>query len=83
MHGGVERLSFFSGKAEAIQAGGYNTSQEFGLDLKTCLFGTNNSFGIPYEVVLNLDALKNREQSLSSKISVEYTSRNNEELISL
>ena len=58
--GGVERVSFFSGKAEAIQAGGYNTSQEFGLDLKSCLFGTNGSFGIPYEVVLNLDSLKEK-----------------------
>mmetsp|Transcript_6797 Transcript_6797/g.11439 ORF Transcript_6797/g.11439 Transcript_6797/m.11439 type:complete len:123 (-) Transcript_6797:803-1171(-) len=71
----IERISFFTGKAEAIQSGGYNCKgssfNQFGIDLSQNLFGTNNYFGIPFEVVVNLDPLQSdtspTEQLLAHK----------------
>ena len=54
----LERMSFFTGKGEAIQSGGYNLgsrpAHQFGIDLSHLLFGTNHNLGIPYEMVLNV-----------------------------
>ena len=51
-------MSFFTGKGEAIQSGGYNLgsrpAHQFGIDLSHLLFGTNHNLGIPYEMILNV-----------------------------
>ena len=56
--GMFERIHFFTGDGSAIKAGGYDInsspSVSFGCDLSHVLYGTNNHFGVPYEVVLNI-----------------------------
>lgn len=50
----IVRMTFFTGKGEAIQSGGYQTPNLFGTSLDKPLYGTHNSFGIPLEVVLRV-----------------------------
>ena len=54
----IERMTFFSGTGEAIQTGGYQTSNLFGANLDKPLYGTHNSFGIPFEIVLKVKESK-------------------------
>ena len=54
--GGVQRVSFFDGSGESIQAGGYSSPArtQFGLNTSNAIFGTNHNLGIPFEVVLQV-----------------------------
>ena len=48
-------MSYFTGKGESIQSGGYQTSNLMGIDTAKVLFGTDHNLGIVYEMVLNLE----------------------------
>jgi FAD/FMN-containing dehydrogenase len=71
--GSVERVSFFDGQGEAIMTGGYSSRNLIGPDLSSVLFGTDNSFGVPFEIMLKI---KNKEEVNTRYIGVTYTDNN-------
>ena len=55
-------MSFVAGSGDLVQAGGYSTNENLvGPDLSQTLYGTHNTFGIPFEVVLKLVPLHHRK----------------------
>ena len=73
--GGVERIRFFNGKGEGIQGGGYNTRPLFGMDIASALYGTDNSFGIAEEVVLNVQQAEQSAKDDEGKRATYFTNK--------
>ena len=62
-------MSFFTGKGEAIQSGGYQTSNLMGIDTAKILFGTDHNLGVVYEVVLNLERRDSEKPPSTDQLS--------------